>query len=140
MSNVRVIVNFCMSGMFDRYPNVKISSAESGIGWIPFILEAMEYQLDEMVTDGRGESGAASGGRPSTSATISMSRSGSRRSDPPRPSRTSASHNVFVETDIPHPTCIYPERQAADRRGHEPNSIPTPAGGSCRTTRSRPTA
>jgi hypothetical protein len=50
MSNVRVIVNFWMSGMFDRYPNVKISSAESGIGWTPFVLEAMEYQLDEMVT------------------------------------------------------------------------------------------
>src|SRR5262249_4943999 len=51
MSNARIIVNLCMSGMFDRYPNLRIVSAESGIGWIPFILESLEYQLDEMVTD-----------------------------------------------------------------------------------------
>ena len=40
MSNVRIIVNLCMSDLFDRYPKLKIVSAESGIGWIPFILEA----------------------------------------------------------------------------------------------------
>jgi uncharacterized protein len=46
MSNVRIILNLCMSDMFDRYPNVKVASAESGIGWVPFVLEAIEYQLD----------------------------------------------------------------------------------------------
>ena len=51
MSNVRIIVNLCMSDLFDRYPKLKVVSAESGIGWVPFILEALEYQLDEMVTD-----------------------------------------------------------------------------------------
>ena len=37
--------------MFDRYPKLKIVSAESGIGWIPFVLEALEFQFDEMVTE-----------------------------------------------------------------------------------------
>ena len=50
MSNVRIITNLCMSNLFDLYPKVKVVSAESGIGWVPFVLEAMEYQLDEMVT------------------------------------------------------------------------------------------
>ena len=45
MSNVRIITNLCMSNLFDRHPKLKIVSAESGIGWIPFILEALEYQL-----------------------------------------------------------------------------------------------
>jgi len=36
---VRIVVNLCMSDMFDRYPKLKIVSAESGIGWVPFILE-----------------------------------------------------------------------------------------------------
>jgi predicted TIM-barrel fold metal-dependent hydrolase len=51
MGNVPLIVNLCMSDMFDRYPNVKVVSAGSGIGWVPFVLEAMEYHLDEFVTD-----------------------------------------------------------------------------------------
>ena len=51
MSNVRIIVNLCMSNLFDRFPKLHIVSAESGIGWVPFILEAMEYQLDQMVTE-----------------------------------------------------------------------------------------
>ena len=51
MSNVRIITNLCMSNLFDRHPKLKIVSAESGIGWIPFILEALEYQYDEMVTE-----------------------------------------------------------------------------------------
>ena len=35
------------SGMLDRYPDLKIVSVESGTGWIPFILEALDYEMDE---------------------------------------------------------------------------------------------
>lgn len=107
MSNVRIIVNMCMSNIFDRYPNLKIVSAESGIGWVPFILEAMEYQMDEMVTE---------------KAEVEFAQR--------RPIEYFRDHmyvmfwfeevaagkliedigvdNVLVETDIPHPTCLYP--------------------------------
>ncbi|GAA2403815.1 amidohydrolase family protein [Actinomadura vinacea] len=107
MSNVRIIVNLCMSDLFDRHPNLKIVSAESGIGWIPFILEAMEFQFDEMVTD---------------PAELALARR--------RPTEYFRDHlyvmwwfeqvapaklihdigveNVLVETDVPHPTCLYP--------------------------------
>ena len=33
--------------MFDRHPNLKMVSVESGIGWVPFMLEAMDYELEE---------------------------------------------------------------------------------------------
>lgn len=45
------ILNFLHSGLFDRYPKVKLVSVESGCGWIPFLLEAAEWHLDEMVPD-----------------------------------------------------------------------------------------
>ncbi len=119
MSNVRVIVNFCMSGMFDKYPNVKISSAESGIGWIPFILEAMEYQLDEMVTT--AEERAVQKRRPTEYfrdhfyVTFWFEKVG-----PTKTLEDIGIHNVFVETDIPHPTCIYPgaKQRIADVMSH----------------------
>lgn len=107
MSNVRIITNLCMSDLFDRYPKLKIVSAESGIGWVPFVLEAMEYQFDEMVTY-EDELGLT------------------KR----RPREYFADHiyvmfwfeqvaaaklipdigadRVLVETDVPHPTCLFP--------------------------------
>jgi uncharacterized protein len=107
MSNARIITNLCMSNIFDRYPNVKINSAESGIGWVPFILESMEYQLDEMVTDPAER--ALQTRRPTEYfrdhiyVTFWFERVGPSKLIP-----DIGVNNVLVETDIPHPTCIYP--------------------------------
>ncbi|WP_179220348.1 amidohydrolase family protein [Rhodococcus sp. NCIMB 12038] len=107
MSNVRIVTNLCMSNLFDRYPNLKVVSAESGIGWVPFLLEALEYQLDEMVT---------------TNDEMSLQK---RRpteyfrdhlyvmfwfesSAPQKLVEDIGAKNILVETDIPHPTCLYP--------------------------------
>jgi predicted TIM-barrel fold metal-dependent hydrolase len=108
MSNVRVIVNLCLSNLFDRYPNLKIVSAESGIGWVPFMLEAMEYQFDEMVTD-PAELAVASR-RPAEyfhdhiSVMFWFEKSG-----PTKLIEEIGVNNVLLETDIPHPTCLYPD-------------------------------
>jgi predicted TIM-barrel fold metal-dependent hydrolase len=106
MSNVRIIVNLCVGNLFDRFPKLKIVSAESGIGWVPFILEALEYQYDEM-----------------------LSRPEERQYAQRRPREYFRDHiyvmfwfeevnakmiedvgvrNVLLETDVPHPTCLYP--------------------------------
>lgn len=34
-----------LSGIFVRYPEIQFVSVESGIGWIPFALEALDYQF-----------------------------------------------------------------------------------------------
>ncbi len=36
-----------MSGVLARYPKIKFVSVESGIGWIPFVLEALDYQFKD---------------------------------------------------------------------------------------------
>ncbi|MBE7195934.1 MAG: amidohydrolase family protein [Gordonia polyisoprenivorans] len=111
MSNVRIIVNLCMSDLFDRYPNLKIVSAESGIGWVPFILEAMEYQFDEMVTT-TNEAGMAKR-RP-----IEYFRDHLyvmfwfEKIAAEKLVEDIGVNNVLVETDIPHPTCLYPTPRA----------------------------
>jgi predicted TIM-barrel fold metal-dependent hydrolase len=45
--NARVMANILLSGILDRYPTLKFVSVESGIGWVPFLLETIEYQLSE---------------------------------------------------------------------------------------------
>ncbi|MCU4183833.1 amidohydrolase [Acidiferrimicrobium sp. IK] len=107
MSNVRIIVNLCMSDIFDRFPKLKIVSAESGIGWVPFILEAMEYQLDEMVTDpdevGLQKLRPAEYFREHMYVMYWFEKVGAEKLI-----EDIGVGNVLVETDFPHPTCLYP--------------------------------
>lgn len=42
--------NFMLSGLLDKYESLKIGLIESGAGWVPFWLEAMDHQLDEFRT------------------------------------------------------------------------------------------
>jgi predicted TIM-barrel fold metal-dependent hydrolase len=39
------VSDLIMSGVLARYPSIKFVSVESGIGWIPFMLETMDYQF-----------------------------------------------------------------------------------------------
>jgi len=107
MSNLRIIVNFCMSNIFDRFPNLKIVSAESGIGWIPFMLEALEFQYDEMVTEpdevNHAKRRPAEYFRDHIYVMFWFEKSG-----PERLIDAVGVNNVLVETDIPHPTCLFP--------------------------------
>ena len=107
MSNLRIIVNLCMSDLFDRFPKLKIVSAESGIGWIPFMLEALEFQFDEMVTEPDEVNAArkrpAEYFREHIYVMFWFEKSG-----PAKLIEDIGVRNVLVETDIPHPTCLYP--------------------------------
>lgn len=107
MSNARIIVNFCMSDLFDRYPNLKIVSAESGIGWVPFILEALEFQLDQMVTD--PVECSLQKRRPTEYFRDHLFVSfWFEQLGPMKLIEDIGVNNVLIETDVPHPTCLYP--------------------------------
>ena len=47
LNNARVVINSVYAGIFDRHPTLKMVSVESGMGWIPFILETMDYEILE---------------------------------------------------------------------------------------------
>jgi uncharacterized protein len=47
LANSPLISNLIFSGLLLKHPRLKIFSAESGIGWVPFLLEAMDYQWHE---------------------------------------------------------------------------------------------
>jgi len=108
LNNARVVMNTVFAGIFDRHPKLKMVSVESGIGWIPFILETMDYELFENA--------------PAEAAALSK-----------KPSEYFKDHwygtfwyeenggdlqylidrvgedNCMFETDFPHPTCMYPD-------------------------------
>ncbi len=45
MNNGSQLCDLLMSGVLARFPEIKFVSVESGIGWIPFVLEALDYQF-----------------------------------------------------------------------------------------------
>jgi predicted TIM-barrel fold metal-dependent hydrolase len=108
MSNAATIANFVLSGLFDKYPNLKLVSVESGIGWIPFVIEALEYQLDEMIPDEckHLQRRPKEYFRDHIYACFWFEDYGPRAMID-----IIGAGNVLFETDFPHPTCLYPKAQ-----------------------------
>jgi predicted TIM-barrel fold metal-dependent hydrolase len=106
MSNVRILSNLCMSDIFDRYPKLKVVSAESGIGWVPFQLESLDFQYAETVTN--DEERAYAKRLPSEYFRDHIYVMFWFEKNAVKLIEDIGVENVLVETDIPHPTCLYP--------------------------------
>lgn len=39
---IEPVANLCASGVLDRFPGLKFATIEAGIGWVPWLLEAMD--------------------------------------------------------------------------------------------------
>ena len=97
--------NFMVSGILDRYENLKIGLIESGMGWVPFWLEAMEHQLDEFRTaQNRGLKR-----RPKEYFAKNFWVSyWFEHHGPTKLLEEIGVDRVMFETDFPHPTSLYP--------------------------------
>lgn len=107
IGNARVVANAIVSGMFDRHPQLKMVSVESGIGWIPFILEALDYemaenapqelrQLNKMPSQYFGSN---------LYATFWFENNRNKLAELVE---AVGEDSILFETDFPHPTCLYP--------------------------------
>ncbi len=105
LNNCRTISNLIFSGLLDRFPTQKFVSVESGIGWIPFMLQAIEYQMDESMPHGGGmKLRPTEYFRRQIYASFWFEKQGAARAI-----SEIGEDNVMFETDFPHPTCLYPD-------------------------------
>ena len=104
MKNGVQVADLLTSGVLPRFPDLKFVSVESGIGWIPFVLEAVDHSYLEA--------------RPGRSSEWDMlpSEYFARQVyacfwfETVAPARLLGDipvDNVLFETDFPHPTCLY---------------------------------
>ena len=56
LANGRIIANLIYGGVLERHPTLKVVSVESGVGWLPSFLNALDYQLDETAPGDSGRS------------------------------------------------------------------------------------
>ena len=114
ITNARVLANIIYSGMLERHPRLKVVSVESGIGWIPFVLEALDHQANE----------TAAGSMDYLSLPPSeyfrrqiYACYWFERRDVAHTFEVLGSDNILFETDFPHPTCLYPDSLAYAAEG-----------------------
>ncbi len=105
IGNAATMGNWMVSGRLDQHPNLKIGLIESGMGWVPFAVEAYEHQFREML--------------PNKSKVLKKRPWQYFRDHfwvtywfetvgPQQLLETIGVDNVMFETDFPHPTSLYP--------------------------------
>jgi predicted TIM-barrel fold metal-dependent hydrolase len=107
IGNARVVTNIILSGMFDRYPTLKMVSVESGVGWIPFILEALDYEMSENAPQELSQMAKLPSEyfKSNLYATFWFE---NNRNKLPDLIEAVGEDTILFETDFPHPTCLYP--------------------------------
>jgi predicted TIM-barrel fold metal-dependent hydrolase len=104
----RTVMNLILSGLLERYPTLNFISVESGIGWIPFVIEALEWQFDESMPDEREGLSL----RPREYFQRQIYASFWFEDFGPRTMiEQIGADNVMFEVDFPHPTCLYPQAE-----------------------------
>jgi len=102
-NNARVLANIIYSGILNRFPRLKFVSVESGIGWVPFLLEALDYQLAEFAASRRFDLKPSEYFKRNFHACFWF-----EQDDIARTLRRVGIDNALFETDYPHPTSLYP--------------------------------
>ncbi len=107
IGNARVVTNLILSGIFDRHPRLKAVSVESGIGWIPFILETLDYEMSENAPRELAQLKKLPSEyfKSNLYATFWFENA---RNKLPDLVEAVGEDCILFETDFPHPTCLYP--------------------------------
>jgi uncharacterized protein len=104
INNGKTMGNLILSGLLDRYTKLKFVSVESGLGWIPFLLEAIDYQMSET-----GANAYRLQRKPSEYFKSNFYACfWFERRNLVHDIRQLGVDNCLFETDYPHPICLYP--------------------------------
>ena len=105
MRNGVQLSDLLICGVLARYPDIKFVSVESGIGWIPFVLEALDYQfIGNRVAEERPDLDML------PSEYFARNVYGCYWFEQTAPRRLLDKvgvDNILFETDFPHPTSLF---------------------------------
>jgi predicted TIM-barrel fold metal-dependent hydrolase len=105
-ANTQVMSTILFSGILERFPALKIVSSESGLGWVPYLLETADHQWERQKLWREGMSI-----RPSEYfhrqcyVNFWYEKTGIENR------HHIGVDNIMWESDFPHPTCSWPNSQ-----------------------------
>jgi len=107
-SNVQAIANLLFSGVMERFPALSFVSVESGLGWVPYLLETADHQYEAQHLWDEGMSMRPSEYfRRQVYVNFWFERSGIELR------HMIGVDNIMWEADFPHPTSTYPHSRKA---------------------------
>jgi len=119
MNLINILAAVIGAAVLERYPNIRISFGESGIGWLPYALDRMDFEWEDRFTDLGLTMKPSEYWRRQCKATFQFDRIGTKLLD-----------DLGVETlmwgsDYPHPDGVWPEsdRYIAEQFGHLPADV-----------------
>ena len=117
MSNI--LTSMIFSGAFERYPRLKMVLGESGIGWIPYVLNRMDAEWEDQFKDLELTMAPSDYWRRQCWATYQTDPIGVKLID------DLGADRVMWGSDFPHPDGIWPDsREYVDKElGHLPADV-----------------
>ena len=105
LDNGAQMVDLLLSGVLPRFPGLQVVSVESGVGWVPFALEAVDHCFEQFDV---ARDLPNYEGRPSDYFYRQMFVCYFyERMAPRRLADLLGINNVMFETDYPHPICLH---------------------------------
>jgi predicted TIM-barrel fold metal-dependent hydrolase len=114
-----ILTSLMGAAVFERFPNIRIAFGESGIGWIPYVLDRMDFEWQDQYRDLPLTMKPSEYWRRQCKATFQFDRVGTKLID-----------EMGVETlmwgsDYPHPDGVWPESEKyiAEQFAHLPPDV-----------------
>ena len=121
LDNGQQVTDLLLCGVLPRFPDLKFVSVESGLGWIPFVLESCDYHFKKSRVDKEkpefGDMLPTDLFRRQVYVNYWFERL------EPWHVETIGADNILFETDFPHPTCLYGD-EVRDALGNGLNKMP----------------
>ena len=114
----RILMEVIYSGVLETYPSLKVVIAESGIGWIPYLLDRMDMEWEEQYKDLPLSMKPSDYWHRQCFATYQSDPIGLRLLD------ILGEDNIMWGSDFPHPDGVWPDSQAFIEKelGHLPDA------------------
>jgi uncharacterized protein len=100
-----VLMSVIFAGVLERYPNLKLVIGESGIGWIPYVLDRMDLEWEDQFKDLDLTMRPSEYWRRQCKATYQSDRIGVALLEELGP------ETIMWGSDFPHPDGVWPDSQ-----------------------------
>ncbi len=114
----RILMEIIYSGVLETHPSLRVVIGESGIGWIPYILDRMDMEWEEQYKDLTLRMKPSNYWHRQCRATYQSDKIGLRLLD------ILGEDNIMWGSDFPHPDGVWPDSQAFIEKelGHLPET------------------
>jgi uncharacterized protein len=119
MNLVNILAAVIGAGVLERYPNVRISFGESGIGWIPYALDRMDFEWEDRFRDLGLKMKPSDYWRRQCKGTFQFDRIGCKLID------EMGVESLMWGSDYPHADGVWPEssKYIEEQFGHLPADV-----------------